>query len=85
MCELTVNGQDAGAAFWSPCSFELAGLARPGANPPAADRHRQSGQPLWGSVRCPMALGVKETFWTRLLGSAAALWYTGAENNTQNG
>ena len=32
LCELTVNGQDAGAAFWSPCAFEVGGLLRPGAN-----------------------------------------------------
>ena len=32
MCELCVNGRDAGAAFWSPCSFELKGLLHPGVN-----------------------------------------------------
>ena len=32
MCELCVNGRDAGAVFWSPCSFELKGLLHPGVN-----------------------------------------------------
>ena len=32
MCELRVNGRDAGAVFWSPCSFELKGLLHPGVN-----------------------------------------------------
>lgn len=61
MCELTVNGQDAGAAFWSPCSFELAGLARPGAN---RLRLTVTGSLAnrYGVRPVPYGLGVKETF-----------------------
>ena len=32
LCELSVNGRDAGASFWQPHVFELAGLLRPGRN-----------------------------------------------------
>ena len=61
MCELTVNGQDAGAAFWSPCSFEMAGLASPGAN---RLRLTVTGSLAnrYGVRPVPYGLGVKETF-----------------------
>lgn len=61
MCELTVNGRDAGAAFWSPCSFELVGLLRPGVN---HLRLTVTGSLAnrYGVRPVPYGLGITETF-----------------------
>lgn len=61
MCELTVNGQDAGAAFWSPCTFALEGLLKPGVN---HLRLTVTGSLAnrYGVRPVPYGLGIQETF-----------------------
>ena len=61
MCELEVNGQDAGAAFWSPCRFELQGLLHPGEN---TLRLTVTGSLAnrYGVRPVPYGLGVQEVF-----------------------
>lgn len=61
MCELTVNGRDAGAAFWSPCRFELKPYLTPGIN---RLRLTVTGSLAnrYGNHPVPYGLGVREIF-----------------------
>ena len=61
MCELTVNGRDAGAAFWSPCRFELKpylhlGTSRLQLTVTGSLANRYGNHPV------PYGLGIREIF-----------------------
>ena len=58
LCELSVNSRDAGASFWQPHVFELAGLLHPGRN---ALRLAVTGSPANRYGRpVPYGLSVRE-------------------------
>ena len=61
MCELTVNGRDAGAAFWSPCRFELKPYLHLGTNRLQLTVTGSLAN-RYGNHPVPYGLGIREIF-----------------------